>query len=142
MLQISKRSWHYRWIMLIGSADPDKCRLFPGWWRKSGIHKSKFEPPKNLCAYFWVLVGFTVFLPFLSLMVGLWAVPLWAGTLAVTLVKWILVTPIVFMILLLIDLVKKLRLEKKEKPDHLSLTWELIKAKKRKACPLIEYKDE
>lgn len=62
-MNISKRSWHYRlynfWRNVIDFDRDGPLYLFP-WWRD---HETRYyNPPSNLCKYFWttlILTGFT-----------------------------------------------------------------------------------
>ena len=142
MLQISTRSWHYRWLRFMWETNPFASHCFPRWARDKTSF-SVFEPPKNICTYFWTGVGLTAATPLFGIAVIFIISGVWLITLLKEMLKWPLIVPIIFIVAGLVGLTKKMRPEKKEaKPRSPSLTWEYIKAKKQKACPLIEYRGD
>ena len=139
MLKISDSSWHYRFYVKL--------------WEL---------PPKSLCGYFWGLVFGIIFLPFWLLLAAtqkfrwvrrlLFAVFIaWAifVLIAAVIDSWwnLLIIPvglavlaaIVIGVLVSIVVIQERRGSKPATDPGLSgVTWEYVKAKKRRVCPLIE----
>jgi len=94
-MKIRKNAWHYKFISL------------------------HTNPPKNLCSYFWILVGIVI----------------------VWFLLWWLIVPAIVMVTLSTWLEKKdIRISRKTKEfkePGLLRSW--VSAKKHKVCPLIEF---
>ena len=93
------------------------------WHYRYMINLLEFERPNNLCAYFWKLLLCIVFSPIFGIM-GLFVVTVCA-------VAW----PFVW-------LKEKYEAENMYKTRKPNIAISYLKAKKQKACPLIEYVDE
>ena len=104
MLTISSKSWHLKLVRILRTDD---------------------YKPRNLCGYFWQVVGTCATVPLLALLfvVAILAVGTWLA------VSWL-------------NRKLPLRHGKRERliatESHLNLAWEWVKAKKQKVCPLIK----
>lgn len=121
-LVISTRSWHYRMIKFF-------CIPWPGKWGTASEAEARKGMPKSLCGYFWYVVLHIVYVvPVLCVLLGtvfLLSFP----------ARWLCFG---------VRALWRLRPEKtqaveKERPG---LVWQYIRAKKRRVCPLIEFKSE
>ena len=58
-MQISRRSWHYRFILWMWN-ESIPTWLLPWWYQKRimAYSPSTWEPSRNLCAYCWTLLFF------------------------------------------------------------------------------------
>lgn len=134
MLQISKSSWHYRymeWMCL-------KIDL-PG-----GAYPSN---RKSICPYFWSLMALLT-IPYISmgiLLLELWGlgITIWSHAQA-TLIIVILIAAIIGIVILAIRRSDRIAAAKmagtwKPKVKQPNVAWEFVKAKKSNVCPLVEF---
>lgn len=122
MMQVSRQSWHFRFLSAM------QCR-----------------PPSNLCSYFWMVVlhmALVVFFVALGVaMMGL----IFSPILAIWF-KWaeqvVIVGYVIWIAILSVGWLMYRGWRETQKgyvkgPDGLAVAW--VKAKKAKVCPLIEY---
>lgn len=140
-MKVRKSSWHYR-LWRVGRSNPD-------------------SEPRDLCRYFWHIMLLKVLVPaviagFVLLGVGalVWVIvrnPVEAAL--ATSAASILVASVIGLVVLIKATEPRRAAKKKARefasatappkpPKEPSLLWEFIKAKKRKACPLIDVVDE
>lgn len=145
-MNVSKRSWHYRFVDGWGNAPLPGQWLAPKWMgdaKATQKVREVWEPPKSLCVYFWLVVGCMAASLAVPLVVAYMLVLVWSGTIVVALLR-ILVLMLVRPIVLLWRAFRWASHRRPTAASNTSMLYLLaavVQAKKRKVCPLITYTD-
>ena len=125
-MRVSERSWHLRFVRWV-----DEGAWFRGFLRSSADPRLLPYVPRDLCSYFWRVVGSFVLLLGITVFGGcIWAIGMTIfGAVALSLWVWRHTQPTV----------KWVRAQPKSPAAHEDgLLVAYVKAKKRRLCPRIE----